>query len=155
MLLKTFFLVFLINFLVTFSESKDCVVVYDDNNFESNVQASIDEKKTSLVMFYAPWCGHCKKLKPEFEKACDSLREEHEHHIILAKVDCTEGGKEICSRYGVSGYPTLKIFKKDINKPDEYQGDRIAGTIFSQYNQFRVKNAFLITNKNNNVIVPI
>jgi protein disulfide-isomerase A3 len=47
--------------------------------------------------------------------------------IALAKVDCTEAGKETCNKFSVSGYPTLKIFKngevsQDYNGPREAQG---------------------------------
>ncbi|KAL7035551.1 hypothetical protein ACKWTF_008439 [Chironomus riparius] len=45
--------------------------------------------------------------------------------VVFAKVDCTEGGKETCSKYSVSGYPTLKIFRDGENS-QEYQGPREA-----------------------------
>lgn len=98
-----------------------CVVLTDDD-FDSKV-ASLDNV---LVMFYAPWCGHCKRLKPEFELAAQSLKDD-DPPISLAKVDCTEGGKETCNRFSVSGYPTLKIFKggevaSDYNGPREAAG---------------------------------
>ncbi|XP_050423081.1 protein disulfide-isomerase A3 [Adelges cooleyi] len=101
----------------------DSVVDLSDSDFES----SVAQYDTSLVMFYAPWCGHCKKLKPEFEKAAKSLLKE-DPPVTLAKVDCTEAGKETCNKFGVSGYPTLKIFRNgEISK--EYSGPRDAGGI--------------------------
>lgn len=47
--------------------------------------------------------------------------------VALAKVDCTEGGKDTCGKFSVSGYPTLKIFKngevsQDYNGPREAAG---------------------------------
>lgn len=72
-----------------------------------------------LAEFFAPWCGHCKALAPEYEVAATELKEKN---IALAKVDCTaEAG--LCKEYGVEGYPTLKIFRGlDSHKP--YPGAR-------------------------------
>ncbi|XP_055836801.1 protein disulfide-isomerase A3 [Episyrphus balteatus] len=93
---------------------------------DDNLASSLAEHETTLVMFYAPWCGHCKRLKPEYAKAAELLRG-NDPPIALAKVDCTEGGKESCNKYSVSGYPTLKIFKngevsQDYNGPREAAG---------------------------------
>lgn len=70
-------------------------------------------------------CGHCKRLKPEYAKAGELLRGS-DPQIALALVDCTEGGKDTCSQFSISGYPTLKIFKNGEFSQD-YNGPREAG----------------------------
>jgi len=93
---------------------------------DADFKSKLASHENALVMFHAPWCGHCKRLKPEFEKAAEDLAK-NDPPIQLIKVDCTEAGKEICGTYGVSGYPTLKQFTygsdpKDYNGPREYSG---------------------------------
>ncbi|KAK7095350.1 protein disulfide-isomerase A3-like [Littorina saxatilis] len=97
------------------------VLEFTDSNFKSEIQ----DHNVILVEFYAPWCGHCKNLAPEYEKAAERLLK-NDHPVSLAKVDCSVETK-ICKEYGVSGYPTLKIFRngefsKDYDGPREADG---------------------------------
>ena len=69
-------------------------------------------------------CGHCKKLAPEYEVAATTLKN-NDPPIPIAKVDCTAETKT-CEKYGVSGYPTLKIFKNG-QFASEYNGERSGG----------------------------
>lgn len=78
------------------------------------------EHETMLVKFYAPWCGHCKKLAPDFELAATRLK----GVVALAKVDCTSHS-QTCSRFGVTGYPSLKIFRNG-EESSAYDGPRTA-----------------------------
>lgn len=105
---------------------KDSAVVkLTNDNFKSVVQGS----DLVLAEFFAPWCGHCKKLAPEYVQAAKILKDEH--NITLAQIDCTED-QELCMEQGVQGYPTLKIFKNgEINADaaQTYQGQRTADAI--------------------------
>jgi len=107
------------------------VLELSDDTFKDGLAG----KDIVLVKFYAPWCGHCKRLAPEYEKAATTLLK-NDPPIALAKVDCVADGKESCSKYGVSGYPTLKIFR-DGEFSQEYDGPREAAGIVS----FMKKNA--------------
>ncbi|KAN0065402.1 protein disulfide-isomerase precursor [Thecaphora frezii] len=102
------------------SSSSD-VVVLAEGNFTSWTES----EPLALVEFYAPWCGHCKNLAPQYEEAATTLKDAS---IKLAKVDCT-AETEICSKMEVSGYPTLKINRKGAFT--EYNGPRKADGIVS------------------------
>jgi len=87
---------------------------------DANFDQAIKEFPQLLVEFYAPWCGHCKALAPEYVKAAATLKN-NDPPLYIAKVDATEQ-KKVAGRYGISGYPSLKFFNK--GKPIDYNGGR-------------------------------
>jgi protein disulfide-isomerase A1 len=93
----------------------DDVVVLNNENFEGFLSAH----PLSLVEFYAPWCGHCKKLAPLYAAAASELK----GIVPLAKIDAdSENNRPLAQRFGVRGFPTLLVFRNGL--PSEYQGER-------------------------------
>jgi len=105
------------------SEKISHVVVGTTESFEE----FIEENPFVLVEFYAPWCGHCKSLAPEYEKAATILHDE-KSNIVLMKVDATVETK-LAETYGVKGYPTIIFFNNGDTK--NFDGDRTANSIVS------------------------
>ena len=58
------------------------------------------------AQFYAPWCGHCKKLEPIYRQVADTLQK---HPVSVAKLDCTRFSS-VASAFDVSGFPTIKLW---------------------------------------------
>jgi protein disulfide-isomerase-like protein len=81
--------------------------------------------KTVFLKFFAPWCGHCKKLKPDWDKLMDEFADSET--ALVADVDCTAGGKPLCDANGVKGYPSLKY--GDPTNLEDYKGGRDYDTL--------------------------
>ncbi|XP_015109485.1 protein disulfide-isomerase A6 homolog [Diachasma alloeum] len=108
------------------SKSSDDVIELTDENFDKLVLESDD---TWLVEFFAPWCGHCKNLAPEWASAATELKGK----VKLGALDATVH-QEKAREYGIKGYPTIKYFArgaKDSDSAAEYDGGRTAGDIVS------------------------
>ncbi|CAO1637527.1 unnamed protein product [Parajaminaea phylloscopi] len=97
------------------------VVQLSSTNFKSEV---LNIEKPTIVAFTAPWCGHCQRLVPEFDRAAKSL----DGIVKFANIDCdAESNKPTCGRYGIQGFPTIKLFPPTAKRlPRDYRGERTA-----------------------------
>jgi protein disulfide-isomerase A1 len=122
------------------SPTDNGVTVVVGKNFNDIV---LNKDKDVLLEFYAPWCGHCKSLAPEYEKL--AARFASVKHVTIAKVDATANEVEY-EGVNVKGFPTLIFFPAGENKVVvEYDGSRdLAGlTAFLKKN---VKRSFKLEN---------
>lgn len=94
------------------------VITLNPGNFDKLV---LHSDEVWMVEFFAPWCIHCERLAPVYEKAARVLKgvvkvgavNGHEHH-------------DLCARFLITSFPTVKIFGNDKNNPIMYKGDRSA-----------------------------
>jgi len=88
----------------------------------ANFDTEVFGGKSAFIKFQAPWWGHCKKMKPDW----DALGTEYKDSktVLIGDVDCTVE-KDLCGKYGVRGYPTLKYFTAATAATgDAYEGGR-------------------------------
>lgn len=106
--------------VITLSVRAGDVLVATSDNFED----IISKDDLTLVKFFAPWCGHCKKMANDFEEAATELKGKAQ----LVDLDATQE-KDLATKYGIRGFPTLKLFSK--------------GEVISDYKGGRTKDAFV------------
>ena len=110
-------------FACTFVFAQDSVVDLTSKNFEEKLQ----EKEFALIEFFAPWCGHCKKLVPEYNKLAEKFATNEKVNIFKVNGDQES---DVMSKFEIQGFPTIKLFKNGKFFRD-YDGERTADAIAS------------------------
>ncbi|XP_078701213.1 thioredoxin domain-containing protein 5-like isoform X2 [Branchiostoma floridae x Branchiostoma belcheri] len=107
------------------AEPESKVQALDSDTFNAEVSKGI-----TFVKFYAPWCGHCKRMAPTWDALSHKFPDQP--HVKIAKVDCTTAGnKELCQDHKIRGYPTLILFRSEAGKQEQYSGPRDLSALHS------------------------
>ena len=120
----------------SFHEENTNVINLTQENFEATVLGSAE---LWLVEFYAPWCGHCKRLTPEWNAAADFSSQEEASELPMIKFGAVDATVErnLAKRFKIRGYPSIKVFGRNKNKPTDYKGKRDAGALMKDGKRMR------------------
>jgi len=92
------------------------------SSFQIEAFENQQKSKPCFVLFYAPWCGHCKTSKPHFDK----FKESYKGPIEIISIDCEdEKNKELVSKQDIKGFPTIRYYPDGLRgQYTEYNGGR-------------------------------
>lgn len=114
-------------------------------------QTMLDQNKKDglMVKFFAPWCGHCKRIKPVYSELAADLKAS----LKFAEVDCTdEDSKELCEAAGATSYPTLALFRD--GKKLAYKGAQRKAEMVAWLNHVRA-NPYIFVDSEVDVFDPM
>lgn len=77
---------------------------------------TFENSQPTFAIFYAPWCGHCKQAKPEFEKLVSDYKGNTKIHMVNG-----DENKELVKQHGVQGFPSLRYYPRGLNTPSDYK----------------------------------
>lgn len=103
----------------------------------NNSQINGMEKYSGLLVIYAPWCGHCKSLKPVWSELA---RANPNNFLAIDSTDTDNGCDQLALQLGVRGYPTILVFKNG-KIIDKYQEMRDKDSLVAKFNSLIIESA--------------
>ena len=90
---------------------------------------------TLFTLFYAPWCGHCTKMKPEWESAASQVNKDGCKKMVMVNVgdQDNKAQEQLRKKYEILGYPTILDIDKG-SKVSDYDGSRDTNSLVKHAN---------------------
>jgi protein disulfide-isomerase A1 len=107
-------------------------------NYEEIVD---DDSKDMFIEFYAPWCGHCKRLGPIWSAVGDHFAPINDK-VLIAKMDATENDLPASVPFSIAGFPTIKFKAAGSKEYVDYEGERTLEGIIA-YVEENAKNSLV------------
>lgn len=123
----------LLGYTIDFNDFKTWIVIvtiviavyYSLSRLQEGFSVGVGDKQKTIVLYYAPWCGHCKRLMPEW-KQLEKIYENHPD-VEVKKVNCDDEPDKAKAE-GVRGFPTIILYNKNGDKT-VYRDKRTAASI--------------------------
>ena len=93
-----------------------------ENESDKFTDSIVQSSEPVMVLFYADWCGHCTKLKPDWDKACEKANKDKKRMFKIDVGGEDKEHKELMKKYDIQGFPTIIIFQNGSH--DHYDGPR-------------------------------
>lgn len=101
-----------------------------------------DADNAWVVTFYADWCPYCKTFSDEYAAAVISPKLE-DKKVKFAALDVM-ANRDLTKKFGIKRSPTVKIFGKDREAPEDYTGQRKTEDLVNHIAEFCEKNDFVV-----------
>lgn len=101
-------------------------ILLGSDTFDDFIKQQLEKDRRSLIMFHVGWCKVCQKTMPEFVSAASTVQSK-DIAVDFAHVDCTDD-KAVCQKFGIKGYPSIKLFGPEDGEPRSYGSIRHADT---------------------------
>ena len=119
-------LIFPIIMLVTYVSNPNLkyakVVISKKYDKGQTLSIALEPKKDTVALFYADWCGYCKRFAPQFHKVTSS--KEFKKDFAVAYINCeAPENTDVVKEYGIKGFPTVYLIEADGDKKQLKVGD--------------------------------
>lgn len=77
---------------------------------DRSLDQALSDHTLLVVMFYAPWCQHCKQLMPKYKAVRSMLRKQGSDYVLSVLDAEADDGQATARKYDIRAYPTIRVY---------------------------------------------